>query len=154
MLINNASNLRIGDNPTYTLSDFVAMYPQFSTPSAGSPIITDAILNSFISLANASIQYNRWHEMWNIAMGWFVAHFATIYLQGIASPTSGAGKIIAVAQAKGFIKAKVVGDVSLEIDYNDIGKDLEGWASWTTTIYGQQLATMGKLIGKGGSYIY
>jgi hypothetical protein len=153
-IIDDASNLRTGQNPAYVLSDFVAVYPQFGTPQGGSPVVPTVILNSFIALAHASIKEARWHDMWSIAMGFFVAHFATLWLQGTTSPTSGANAVLAAGQAKGLNVSESVGDVSVSTDYNAIGQDLDGWAQWKLTLYGQQLASFGKLMGKGNMYVY
>jgi hypothetical protein len=35
-----------------------------------------------------------------------------------------------------------------------IADDLEGWAAWKLTTFGQQLATFGKLIGSGGMVVW
>jgi hypothetical protein len=153
-ILDDASNIRTGDNPAYVLSDFVAMYPQFGAPTVGSPVVPTAVLNSFIALAHASIKEARWCDMWSIAMGYFVAHFATLWLQGFADVNSGANAILAAGQAKGLNVSESVGDVSVSTDYNAIAQDLDGWAMWKTTVYGQQLATFGKLVGKGGMYVY
>lgn len=153
-ILDDASNIRTGDNPAYILSDFDAMYPQFGTPNSDSPVVPTAVLNSFIALAHASIKEARWHDMWVIAMGYFVAHFASLWLQGFADVNSGANAILAAGQARGLVVSESVGDVSVSTDYSAIAQDLDGWAAWKLTIYGQQLATFGKLVGKGGCYVY
>jgi hypothetical protein len=132
------------------------MYPQFGPDGSTTPkqLIPDPIIQMFIDLAHASIKEARWHGSWKIAMGWFVAHFLTLYLQGLASAGSPAAEVLAAGQAKGLNTSESVGDVSVSIDYNTIAQDLEGWAAWKLTIYGQQLATMGKLVGMGGMYVY
>lgn len=150
----DGSNLRTGTNPPYALSDFTAMYPQFGANAQGQYLVPATVIQAYINLANASLQESRWHDSWQLAMGWFVAHFCTLYLQGTADPNSGAGAVLAAGQAKGLDTSQSVGDVSASTDYNAIAKDLDGWAAWTLTIYGQQLATMGKLMGKGGMYVY
>lgn len=151
----NASNIRIGDNPPYALTDFYAMYPQYG-PAGAPPTqpIGEPILQMLINLANASIQEARWHESWKMAMSLFVAHFATLWLQGTAAPGSSAAAVMQAGQAKGLYTSKSVGDVSTSIDYSAVASDLEGWAAWKLTNYGQQLATMGKLVGKGGMYVW
>ncbi|SFE43590.1 Protein of unknown function [Paenibacillus algorifonticola] len=147
-LIAEAANVKIGTNPPYTLADFKGIYPQFDG------IVPDPVIQMYIDLANACILQVRWKSAWKIAIGWFVAHFLTLYLQGAADPGSDAGQVMAVGQAKGLNTSEAVGDVSVSMDYGSIGQDLDGWAAWKLTIYGQQLATMGKLYGKGGMYVY
>lgn len=162
-IISDASNIRAGDNPAYTLDDFYLEYPVYAprtvppVPPAIDPttthLINPVILQMYIGLADACIKEARWHSSWHLAMGWFVAHFATLYLQGLADVNSTAAQVIAKGQAKGLTASKSVSDVSVSYDYNTIASDLDGWASWKSTIYGQQLATMGRLYGKGGMYV-
>lgn len=153
-IIGEASNIRTGSNPAFLLSDFLAIYPQFGPDSNGVDMVPKLIIQMFIDLADACINEARWHSYWKMGMGWFIAHFCTLYLQGLADPNGGAAAAMAAGQAKGLNTSESVGDVSVSMDYNQIGQDLEGWAAWKLTIYGQQLATIGKLVGKGGMYVY
>jgi len=150
-IIGGASNIRTGDNPPYTFDDFVAMYPQYG---GAEPPLPQPIIEMFIGLADACVKQVRWHSYWQIAMGWFVAHFCTLHLQGIADPEGGAAAAMAAGQAKGLNTSEAVGDVSVSMDYNQIGQDLDGWAAWKLTIYGQQLATIAKTLGRAGMYVY
>lgn len=143
----DGSNLRTGTNPTFVYDDFINIYPQFQDMS-------NDIVQMYIDLANACVKEARWHDYWKIAMGWFVAHFCTLYLQGTADPGSLAGTVIAAGQAIGLNTSESVGDVSASVDYNTIAQDLDGWAAWKLTNYGQQLASIGKLVGRGGMYVY
>jgi len=153
-IITNASNLRTGDNPSYTLEDYLSMYPQFGSDSGGVYLVPTVILQMYIDLANASIQEARYHGAWVLCMGFFVAHFATLYLQGTASPGSSAGQVLEAGRAQGLATSESVDGVSVSTDYNAIANDLNGWAAWKLTIYGQQLATIGKLMGKGGMMVW
>lgn len=152
-----ASNILTSSNPPYLLSDFYVEYPAYAGRTVGDVVtylIPTAILQMYIGLADACIKEARWHSTWHIAMGWFVAHFATLYLQGMADANSTAAQVIAKGQIKGLISSKSVGDVLASYDFNSIASDLDGWASWKLTIYGQQLATFGKLCGKGGMMVW
>ena len=152
-VIANAGNLCFGDNPAYTVNDFVAFYPQFG-PS-GSPAvwpIPEAVLQVFINLASASLQYERWNEAWQMGMALFVAHFATLYLQSLVPAGSTTKQIVQSGLARGVQVSKSAGGVS--VGYQLIVADLEGWAAWTLTTFGQQFATMAKLMGKGGMYVW
>jgi len=153
-IIGEASNIRTGSNPPFLLCDFLEVYPQFGLGVDGNYTIPVEIIQIFINLADACIKEARWHSYWKIAMCWFVAHFCTLYLQGLADPNGGAAAAMAAGQAKGLNTSEAVGDVSVSMDYNQIGQDLNGWASWKLTIYGQQLATIAKMLGKGGMYVY
>lgn len=153
-LIGDASNIKTGSNPAFSFSEFIGVYPQFGPGLDNAAVIPQAIVETFLALADASIKEARWHASWKIAMGWFVAHFCTLYLQGMAAAGSPAAMVIESGKSAGLNTSESVGDVSVSIDYNSIAQDLDGWAAWKLTIYGQQLASMGKLIGKGGMYIY
>lgn len=48
------------------------------------PVIPIAVLSIYIALASASLQQVRWQEQWYLAMGWFVAHYATLYARSDA----------------------------------------------------------------------
>ncbi|MGD8188566.1 DUF4054 domain-containing protein [Brevibacillus ginsengisoli] len=153
-IIGVASNVKTGSNPAFTFDDFIAIYPQFGPNTDGAYIITQPIVEMYIALADASIKETRWHSYWKVAMGWFVAHFCTLYLQGVADPNSGAAGVLKAGQTRGLPTSKSAGDVSVSTDYSSIAQDLDGWAAWKLTLYGQQLATIGRIVGKGGMYVY
>lgn len=150
-LVSRASNLRGGTNPPYTLDDFYANYPAYR-PDNG--LVEPAIIHMYLELANACLQESRWRSYWKVAMGWFIAHFLTLYLQSTTNADSPAAQVINAGQARGLQSSKSVGDVSVSYDFSTAMNDLDGWAAWKLTIYGQQLATAAKLVGKGGMYIW
>jgi len=163
-LIAAASNLRTGDNPVYTLNDFYAMYPAYGPrevppePPATDPTITylvdPAIVEMYIGLADAVVRESRWRKQWKFAMGLFVTHFLTLYLQSMADANSTAAQVVAAGQARGLITSKSVGDVSASYDFSAIAQGLDGWAAWNLTTFGQQYATLARMIGKGGMYVW
>ena len=149
-IASDASNIRAGGNSAYSVSDFLLMYPGFGLDANDNPNIPEAILQIYIDLALTCIQKARFHGAWEIAVGYFVAHFATLYLQSTSDPTSGAAGVIKAGQAKGLTTSKGANDLSVGIDYSSVSKDLEGWAAWTLTNHGQNLATLARMYGKGG----
>lgn len=148
-IISNASNIITGTNPLYTTDDFFTVYPQYGPDTSGNYLVPLTILQMYINLANACLSQARYQDSWQLCMGFFVAHFATLFLQGTASAGSPAGAVLEAGKAQGLITSESVGDVSDSIDYNAIANDLNGWAAFKLTVYGQQLATIGKLLGKG-----
>ena len=44
-----------------------------------------AELQLYLNLAWASLQFARWQEQWLVAMGWFIAHYATLWAQSEAT---------------------------------------------------------------------
>jgi hypothetical protein len=184
----------------------------------------------YINLATAALDVCQWGpEQWPVAMGWFIAHYCTLYAQTdvadmqtamltvihgevpsgaipgtvyqlSAAPPGGAlqsltrngiflmpdadytlvsnsitlvhstgasdelyatwpipqqsfssslpvgAQIAAQAVATGILTSKSVGDVSAS--YQALVA-LEDWGAWNLTKYGQQLATMAKVVGSG-----
>ncbi|GLG02172.1 hypothetical protein Alches_22130 [Alicyclobacillus hesperidum subsp. aegles] len=148
----DGSNIRQGTNPPYAVSDFLAVYPQFGTDANGNAIVPQSVLQTFVTLASSVLQQVRWRSYWQIAMGLFVAHFATLYLQSMADPNSGAAAVFEAGRAQGVITGESVGDVSYSADTS--AANVDGWAAWNLTSYGQQLATIGRLVGRGGMYVW
>lgn len=198
-----------------------------------SPIPTGVIL-MYLKLAYASLVQARWQEQWCVAMGWFIAHYCTLYARSDASavfetlqttmhtevpvgavpgtvytlssiPPGGAlqaltknglflvpgaaytlsgttitlsattvlndvlvavwpvqtqvftaiapngAQVAAQGLAGGIQTSKSVGDVSVSYQ---VLTALEDWGSWNLTTYGQQLATMARIIGSGPMVIW
>lgn len=115
------------------------------------PPIPIAALLAFIALASASLVQARWLDSWIVAMGWFVAHFATLYVKSDGNPFSSPGQVAAAGLASGIQVSKSVGDVS--VAYQPV-QGLSEWGAWNLTSYGQQLATMAKIIGMGPLFLY
>jgi len=198
-----------------------------------SPIPIGVIL-MYLRLAYDSLVQARWQEEWCVAMGWFTAHYCTLYAKSDASevfetlqtsmhsevpsgvkpgtvytlsstPPGGAlqsltknglfqtpgidyvlvgstitmtdattardalyavwpvqtqaitpavlngAQIAAQGLAGGIQTSKSVGDVS--VGYQALTA-LEDWGAWNLTSYGQQLATMARVIGSGPALIW
>lgn len=45
------------------------------------PALPAFVIQLYLSLANASLQEARWQEQWYVAMGWFIAHYCTLWCQ-------------------------------------------------------------------------
>lgn len=147
--IGAASNILTGTNPAYTRADFLAWYPQFTGN------ISDAMLDQFIAMADATVQQARWNELWSHGMANYIAHFATLYIEAVGGGDgSTASQVIKSAQAAGLQTSKSVGDVSVSYDFSNSLKGIESWGQWTTTKFGQQFASMAKILTKAGSYVW
>lgn len=152
-----ASNILSGTNPSYTLEDFYVVYPQFA-PTGVAPTtvpgpVPEIVLTMFLGMAHATIKQTRYRSAWALCMGYFIAHFATLWLEGTAQAGSAAAQVLEAGRARGLRTSESVGDVSAGYDYSSMAQDLDGWAAWQLTIFGQQLATIGKMVGKGGMYV-
>lgn len=147
-LIANASNIRQGQNPAFTRTDFLSFYPQFTDK------VDNGILDQFVAMANATVLQVRWHEMWQFAMCLFIAHMATLYMRTLAGTDPNAQQVINAAQVIGLQTSKSVGDLSVSYDFSAIAGDLEGWIGFKQTEYGIQFASFARMLGKAGMYIY
>lgn len=115
------------------------------------PPIPFVVLLAFIAAANAALQQALWQDLWPMAMGLYVSHFATLYARSDGNPSSDAGMIAAQGISYGIQTSKSAGDIS--VGYQAVG-GLEAWGSWNLTMYGQQLATFAKTIGSGAMLVY
>ena len=232
-MVSNASNVRQGTNPDFTISDFLKLYPQFnhsgistlkialggtlyavndlitvlqagssgtgsavvsavdvsgaitgiaikdlgwgyttgtnlltSTSGSGSgatvnitvavippSLVPPDILQMFVDMANSSILEVRFHSQWAYAMCLYIAHFCALYVQSQSGMNQTAAQVINTAQAVFPKSSKSVGDVSVSYDTSSILGDMPGWGAWKMTSYGIQLATIARLVGKGGMYV-
>lgn len=118
--------------------------------SPGNLQVPPMVIQAYVGLASACLQKARWCELWTVAMGWFVAHYCTLYLDSDGSTANTAGQIAQQGLAKGIAVSKGAGDVS--VGYETL-KAIEDWGAWTLTKYGQQLATHARIIGLGPMYI-
>jgi len=163
-IVAGAANIQIGTNPAYAISDFLSVYPQFGPSDYFKPDgsvnsnsvapwpIPQAALQLYVNLAQSCIAQVRWLDAWTVGMSLFIAHFATTWLQSASTPGSTARQVAAAGLGRGMAVSESAGDVN--INYESITDDLEGWAGFKLTSYGQQLATLGSLIGMGGMYIW
>jgi hypothetical protein len=151
--ISGASNLKTGTNPSYTVDDFYAIYPQFGKNSSGEYVIFQDIVQMYLDLANACINKERWRTGWKVGMGLFIAHFCTLYVQSLSSADDGIDGITKAGQPLGLQTSISVGDVSASTDYSITMSDVSGYANWKSTKYGQQIIQLARLYGKGGMLI-
>ena len=143
-----ASNIRDGENPPYTIADFRAIMPAFS-----SDVLPDEVLQHYIDMANGVIREARWHSLWKEGMRLYIAHFATLYL-GVPGAGASAGRIVESGKTIGAITSKTVGPISVGYSSGqEATQDLEGYGAFKLTTYGTQFATMARMVGKGGMYI-
>ena len=146
--ITAAANIKDGTNPTYDITAFLLAYPQFTD------IVPSAILQNFIDYAHACVKKTRYKAAWIICMGFFVAHFATLYLQSAKSAGTAAEEVMAAAEARGLVTGETVDGVSYTTDVNAVNNDLNGWAQWKLTQFGVQFASFARIYGKGGMYVW
>lgn len=163
-VIETAANVpEPGESGTYTADSFLADFPQFARidregtgPEAQKQrrgLVPTAMLELFVKNANGSILPSRYQDMWRYAAGLYVAHYSAMYLktysEGSASPAQAAAK----GQQTGLVREATMGDTTISYDNTAATAAMAKWGSWNATQYGQQLATMARMIGMGGSYV-
>lgn len=161
-IIATASNIRTGGNPKYTTEDFLNMYPQFGVKrevdDVDNMLITEIVpayvLDAWVKIAHASIHKNRYHDLWEMAMGLYIAHFITLYLQTTAHPDMPIKAIVNAGLAKGLQTSKSAGDLSVGYDFGTVAKDFDGWGTYKQTAFGQQFITFAKMVGMGGMVVW
>lgn len=154
-VISRASNVSTCEG-NYTKEMFKKDFPQLFDPQ-GDCWVPSAVLDTFISIANKSIQPDKWLDSWRYAAGLFVAHKATLFLRsygsGEAGSSASAQEAAASGQVVGTVKSATLGDASVNYDDSSSTKGLEDWGDLNSTSYGQALATMARMVGMGGSYV-
>lgn len=147
-LVAQASNIKMRENPPYTKEDFFAFYPQFAEP------LPEAVLDSFVELGHACVSEQRYGKMWRMAVGLFIAHMCTLYMQSAADPGAPAADVLAAARAAGVVTSESADGVSYSMDMSALSQDLAGWAAFRLTAYGVQFSSIARLVGKGGIYVW
>ena len=155
-IIASASNIRQGKNPVYTSSDFLEQYPMFKIKQQDeiTPVIPSVVIEAYVKLAHACISFSRYHDLWNVCMGLFIAHYLTLYMQTTASPDDSLKKIINAGLAKGVQTSKSAGDLSVSYDFSTVANDFDGWGTYKQTEFGQQFITLAKTISLGGMCVW
>ena len=150
------TNIVVGANPAYAITDFVSMYPRFGTynatavPAQWVSPIPIAVINAYIAYASACLQSLRWCDLWTFGMSLFVAHYCTLWLQTeTTSPNSNGAQIAATGLATGVRTAKSAGDVSTSFT----PLELPNAGQWALTVYGQQFWSLARAVGAGSMLI-
>jgi hypothetical protein len=144
--LSGASNIIVGTNPPYSKDDFFAIYPQFNNAA-----FPDAVINAYIYLATSSLVQARYFEMWPMVMALFIAHYLTMYAQSAQSPNTTMAQIAGSGLALGIKTSKSAGDVNVGMSILD---DLKGWGTFQLTQFGQQFASIAKVIGSAPMQLY
>ena len=70
--------ITVSTNATATGTNITLMAYEAST-------IPTTVIQMYLNLAYASLVEARWKEQWYVAMGWFIAHYCTLYAKSDAS---------------------------------------------------------------------
>ena len=136
----------------YTAEMFQQDFPQFYSPD-GQSLVPATMLSEMISMANASVQPDKWLESWRYAVGLYVAHYGTLYLRTYTESSATPAQAAASGALVGVVQSATLGDSSVSYDTSALTKGTEDWGDLNATTYGQMLANQAKLVGMGGSYV-
>ena len=151
----DAANQANGTNPEYDASTFAADFPQFFIASATpTSLLPDSILTMFIDKANSTVNIGRWGaKSWRYAMGLFIAHFATLYLQAYSETSLTPADAAASGEPQGLITSERGSDISTSFDHGSLIKGNESWGMWNATTYGRLFSTEANIVGMGGMFV-
>jgi hypothetical protein len=151
-----ASGIVSGRPGAYTEAMFLEDYPPFKNKDTGENFVPSSMMNTFLAMANDIVSPDRWGETWRLAVGLFVAHYATLYLKTIQNSPEGSKNIAAAAasgQMFGVVTSASLGDASVSYDTSAATQLTSNWGQWNLTAYGQQYASLAKMMCMGGAYV-
>lgn len=146
-LIAQASNIKREGHPAYTAESFLALYPQFTG------VIPEEVLKMYVDLGVSCINAERFGKMWKHAVSLFIAHFCTLYMQSMQPEGTAAASVVAAASSAGMVTSESADGVSYSRDGSALS-DLSGWAAFKMTTFGVQFATIARMVGRGGMYVW
>lgn len=147
-VIAQASGIKGPNNKVYTKENFLAVYPQFDG------LMPEAMIDTYVQLGNDCVSERLFGKVWTVAVGLFIAHFCTLYLQSMRGADSDVDDVLAAAAAAGVVTSESADGVSHSMDNSALTNDLNGWAAFKLTTFGVQFASLAKLRGHGGMYIW
>lgn len=151
-----ASGIVDGEQSSYTEDMFLDDYPPFKNKATGNSFVPPQMMNTFLSMCNDIVSPDRWGESWRLAAGLFVAHYATLYLKTIQNNPEGSTTIegaSASGQMFGVVSSASLGDASVTYDNSVVTNLTTNWGQWNLTSYGQQYASLSKMMCMGGCWI-
>lgn len=107
-----------------------------------SPFVPLPLLQLYVNLASASLQYGRYFESWPLAMALFIAHYSSLYLRSNGNPTTTAGAAAASGALLGFQTSKSVGDVSVSQQMIVGVGSTQDFGALNLTLFGQELINL------------
>lgn len=149
----------VGEKGDYTLALFSEDYPEFFIRSVddegetvSTPMLPVAIMERYVESANGTIIPSRWGGEWRTAVGLYVAHLTALRMQTYTdggTPASVASNSVST----GAVKTASMGDTSLSYDNSALTEGTAKWGAWNLTKYGNQLATMARMLGITGTFV-
>lgn len=151
-----ASGIVDGVPGAYTEAMFLEDYPPFKNKETGANFIPSGMMQAFLAMVNDIVSPDRWGSQWRLAAGLFVAHFATLYLRTIKGAPEGSASISQASDSGtllGIVTSASLGDASVSYDTSSVTQLTGNWGQWNLTAYGQQYASLAKMMCMGGAWI-
>jgi len=148
------------DSPTQVTLNYAAIADGTQMAVYTAPFIPLIVINLYVTLASASLVYNRWMDHWYLGMSLYIAHYLTLYLREAGSnvpvPANlSPGMIAQMGAAIGFVTNKAAGSVSMgSQSVTGPGTGFETWGAWNLTSYGQLFITIANVMGGGPMFLW
>jgi hypothetical protein len=123
------------------------------------PVVPLVIMQTFATLAEASVMQARYCEAWPFMMALFIAHYLTMYLRTENVPPGGydpnnpyayISQVASGGLTKGILVHRAAGDVSAT---NQLIQGYEQWGAWAETQYGELFITIARATCMGPVWV-
>ncbi len=141
-VVREAANLKSKNRQEVSVMDFLTLYPSFEN-------MPPEVLELMLQQANDTVLESRWHARWKLGVCLYAAHLLTLWLKTSTPDGADDAAVAAAGQSRGTVTSKSVGGISVSYGASEATGDLAGYGSLKDTVYGQQFASMARLVGRG-----
>ncbi len=141
-VVREAANLKSKNGQEVSVMDFLTLYPSFEN-------MPPEVLELMLQQANDTVLESRWHARWKLGVCLYAAHLLTLWLKTSTPDGADDAAVAAAGQSRGTVTSKSVGGISVSYGASEATGDLTGYGSLKDTVYGQQFASMARLVGRG-----
>ncbi len=141
-VVREAANLKSKNGQEVSIMDFLTLYPSFEN-------MPPEVLELMLQQANDTVLESRWHARWKLGVCLYAAHLLTLWLKTSTPDGADNAAVAAAGQSRGTVTSKSVGGISVSYGTSEATGDLTGYGSLKDTVYGQQFASMARLVGRG-----
>ena len=146
-----ANNVPVENAYKITIEDFAKIMPQFFDKD-GACLVPSNAVELFLQDANNSILQCRWLDKWEYGVCLYIAHTFTLYLRNYKPSNDTAQGAAATGTVQGLVSSSSLGDTSISFENGGIMTGIARWGVLASTSYGQQYASMARMVGIGGMY--
>ncbi len=141
-VVREAANLKSKNGQEVSVMDFLTLYPSFEN-------MPPEVLELMLQQANDTVLESRWHARWKLGVCLYAAHLLTLWAKTSTPDGADDAAVAAAGQSRGTVTSKSVGGISVSYGASEATGDLTGYGSLKDTVYGQQFASMARLVGRG-----